>query len=326
MELPAARGPMSEVIIAGLKRSPGTPFDRAWFRARAGSVAAPLADDDLQLTLAVCCELHFRGFTDVDEGWEWDPGLIGARTEMEAVFEDALRSACTYPTTSTDISRALRELVAADDGPNISAYMARRATIDEFREFIAQRSVYQLREADPHTFGIPRLHGVAKSALVEIQSDEYGGGTPGRMHSDLYAQLMRGVELPATYGHFWNIAFGETFAALNAMSLFGLHRRLRSALIGHLAALEMTSTEPNRRYGNGLRRLGYDADVTQFYDEHVEADAVHEQLACVDLCGSFVAEDPGSVADVLFGARCCLWLDARLAERLLTRWSVAAVA
>lgn len=326
MKLPVARGPISDTIIAGLKNSPGGAFDQVWFAAAAGRIAEPLADDDLQLALAACYERHFRGFSDVDERWEWDPGLIAVRAELETVFEKALRRRCTYSMTSTDICAALRELVAADDGPNLSAYLARRATIDEFREFVAQRSVYHLREADPHTFGIPRLHGAAKSALVEIQSDEYGGGIPGRMHSELYAQLMRGVGLPTAYGHFWNDAFGETFATVNAMSLFALHRRLRAPLVGHLAALEMTSTAPNRRYGNGLRRLGYGPDVTRFYDEHVEADAVHEQLACVDLCGSLVTEDPSAADDVLFGARCCMWLDARLAGRLLTRWNAAAVA
>jgi hypothetical protein len=48
----------------------------------------------------------------------------------------------------------------------------------------------------------------------------------------------------------------------------------------------MTSSIPNRAYANGLRRLGGDADATAFYDEHVEADAVHEQIAAHDLCGS----------------------------------------
>ena len=63
------------------------------------------------------------------------------------------------------------------------------------------------------------------------------------------------------------------------MSLFGLHRRWRGAALGHLAAVEMTSSEPSRRYSAGLRRLGFDERVTVFYDEHVEADAVHEQIA-----------------------------------------------
>ena len=55
----------------------------------------------------------------------------------------------------------------------------------------------------------------------------------------------------------------------------------------------MTSSEPSRRYSAGLRRLGFDERTTVFYDEHVEADAVHEQIASVDMCGSLVAEEPG---------------------------------
>ena len=54
----------------------------------------------------------------------------------------------------------------------------------------------------------------------------------------------------------------------------------------------MTSSEPSRRYSAGLRRLGFDERATVFYDEHVEADAVHEQIASVDMCGSLVAEEP----------------------------------
>ena len=63
------------------------------------------------------------------------------------------------------------------------------------------------------------------------------------------------------------------------MTLFGLHRRLRGAIAGHLAAFEMTSSLPNRTYGDGFRRLGFGGDVTGYFDEHVEADAVHEQIA-----------------------------------------------
>jgi hypothetical protein len=140
------------------------------------------------------------------------------------------------------------------------------------------------------------------------------------MHSELFAELMCALDLPTDYGHFWEQAMAETLATINVMSLFGLHRRFRAALIGHLASLEMTSTVPNRRYGNGLRRLGYGPEATRFYDEHVEADAVHEQVACVDLCGSLTHNDPTAGVDVLFGARCCLGLDVRFGAALLARW------
>jgi hypothetical protein len=105
------------------------------------------------------------------------------------------------------------------------------------------------------------------------------------------------------------------------MSLFGLHRRLRGALAGHLAAFEMTSSEPNRRYASGLRRLGGDSAATAFYDEHVTADAVHEQIAAHDLCGSLAASEPGLAPDILFGAAAALLLDARFAGHLLDRWA-----
>ena len=62
-----------------------------------------------------------------------------------------------------------------------------------------------------------------------------------------------------------------TLATVNLMSLFGLHRRLRGAIVGHLALFEMTSSIPNRRYANGLRRLGFDDPAaTEFFDEHVD--------------------------------------------------------
>jgi hypothetical protein len=182
------------------------------------------------------------------------------------------------------------------------------------------RSVYHLKEGDPHSFAIPRLVGKAKSAMVEIQADEYGGGSADRMHSELFAGMMRDLGLDATYGVLWDAAPAAAFASVNTMSLFGLHRRWRAAAAGHLAAVEMTSSEPSRRYSTGLKRLGFAGRTTVFYDEHVEADAVHEQIAAVDMCGSLVADDPSLRADVLFGAACALAVDALAATDLLAAW------
>ena len=113
------------------------------------------------------------------------------------------------------------------------------------------------------------------------------------MHSALFAQTMRAVGLSDTYGALLERRQPRRPSpSVNAISMLGLHRRHRGALAGHLAALEMTSTEPNRNYGNGLRRLGLGPAATAFFDEHVEADAVHEQVAAVDLCGALVAAEP----------------------------------
>ena len=99
-----------------------------------------------------------------------------------------------------------------------------------------------------------------------------------------------------------------------------LHRRWRGAIAGHLAAFEMTSSLPNRRYGNALRRLGFGARATDFFDEHVEADAVHENVAAVDLAGGLAHQEPAVAADVLWGARALLDVEARWASHLLDAW------
>jgi hypothetical protein len=322
MQLPKPRGPLSAALSTDLA---GGRTLGARTRSAAETLAAaatdPLTDDDLQLSLAICYELHYRGFDEVDDGWEWDPELLRLRALLEQRHTDALRALVgELPGTGAPVEEQLAAVIAADDGPSLSRYLARHGTLERWREYLTLRSVYHLKEGDPHTWAVPRIGGRAKAALVEIQADEYGGGTPERMHSRLFAGMMRSLGLDDGYGALWDAAPAVAFSSVNTMSLFGLHRRWRGACLGHLSAVEMTSSEPSRRYSIGLRRLGFGEETTVFYDEHVEADAVHEQIAAVDMCGSLVAEDPALTADVLFGARCSLAMDALAAQALLGAW------
>ena len=189
------------------------------------------------------------------------------------------------------------------------------------REFLIHRSAYQLKEADPHSWAIPRLSGSPKAALVEIQADEYGGGRPERMHARLFADTLEALGLDPRYGAYLERLPAATLATVNLMSLFGLHRRLRGALVGHLALFEMTSSIPNRRYADGLRRLGCDSRAaTHFFDEHVTADAVHEAVAAVDLAGGLARQEPELAEDILWGASALVEVEGRWARALLDAW------
>ena len=154
---------------------------------------------------------------------------------------------------------------------------------------MTQRSLYHLKESDPTAFVLPRLDGPAKAALAELLYDEYGGGRPDRLHATLFARALEGCGLDPAYGAYVDLTPGYTLAVNNAMSLFGLHRRLRGAALGHLAAFEATSSLPCRRIASGIRRLGLPDAVWDYFDEHVEADAVHEQVALRNICGTLVA-------------------------------------
>ena len=183
------------------------------------------------------------------------------------------------------------------------------------------RSAYQLKEADPHSWALPRLHGRPKAAMIEIQADEYGGGDPRRIHAVLFARAMDALGLDSRYGAYVDRTPAITLATVNLMSMLGLQRRLRGAIVGHLALFEMTSSVPNRRYGNGLRRLGFGAEATAFYDEHVVADAVHENVAAVDLAGGLARQDPTLAPDILWGAAALAELEGRFARHLLDCWA-----
>ena len=60
--------------------------------------------------------------------------------------------------------------------------------------------------------------------------------------------------------------------------------------------------------------------MTAFYDEHVEADSVHEEIAAWQLAGGLCAAEPELTRDVLFGARAVLALEGRWAGHLLDCW------
>jgi hypothetical protein len=215
---------------------------------------------------------------------------------------------------------ALRAIADADEAPSVSTYIERSASLPQVLEFVVHRSAYQLKEADPHSFALPRLWGPPKAAMVEIQADEYGGGRPERIHAQLFADSMAALGLDARYGAYVDRIPGVTLATVNLMSMLGLQRRWRGALVGHLALFEMTSSLPNGRYARGLRRLGFDGAATAFFDEHVEADAVHENLAAVDLAGGLARQQPELACDVLWGARALVDVEARWARHLMDAW------
>jgi pyrroloquinoline quinone (PQQ) biosynthesis protein C len=319
-ELPAARGHTTAALLAALRKPPHhlppIPLPRH---------DDPLADEDLQLALYLCYELHYRGLPGVDERWEWSPSLLALRGALETQFEQALSEAVgpapEPPPHPDEFDVALRAIEAADGGASLSRYVEREATLEQFKEFLIHRSAYQLKEADPHSWAIARLTGAPKAALVEIQADEYGGGRAERMHARLFADAMEALGLDSRYGAYLEVIPAATLATVNLMSLCGLHRRLRGAIAGHLALFEMTSSIPNRRYAGGLRRLGVDDPAaTEFFDEHVEADAVHEAIAAVDLAGGLARAEPQLAQDILWGARALVVLERRWADSLLSAW------
>jgi hypothetical protein len=182
------------------------------------------------------------------------------------------------------------------------------------------RSLYHLKEADPHAFVIPRLSGTAKAAFVAVEYDEYGAGRGERVHQRLFADLLQAADLDATYLGYLDDVPADTLAVVNLMSLFGLHRHLRGAAVGHFAATEISSPPGSNRIVQALERMGAPQPCARFYREHVEADAVHEQVVRLDVVGDLVAREPALDRDVVFGIRAWQVVEDRLADHMMACW------
>ncbi len=309
--LPEGRGPLSGAVAAYLRGTGPLPPDEA-------VRTADVYGGDLQLALYLCYELHYRGFAGVDPELEWDPRLLATRRAMEQRFLGALRADTPV---HDSVAEALKELlVEPAEGAGVSHYLRDEGELWQLREYAAHRSLYHLKEADPHAWVLPRLWGRAKAGMAAVEFDEYGGGRPERVHARLFADLMEDLGLDPAYGRYLDAGCAPMLALVNLMSLLGLHRSLRGALVGHFAAVEITSSPGSRRLAEAMRRTGAGGAAEFFYDEHVEADAVHEQIVRRDVIGGLLAEEPHLADDVVFGIDVTEYLEQRLGDHLLSLW------
>jgi hypothetical protein len=312
--VPRPRGDLSDTVARTLRDPAADPRG-----------TEPSGPEDAALTLWMLHELHYRGFDDVDDRAEWDHRLLEVRVGLEDELEGRLRERFPgAPEETPDLAASLFEMIEKFEGASLAAYVHRDATLEQVRHLMEVRSVYHLKEADPSSWLIPRLRGEAQAALVELQYDEYGGGRVERLHAGLFARGLEDMGLDPTSGTYVDRAPVEVLEQNNALTLFGLHRRLRAAAMGHLAAFEATSSMPSRRMAQGLRRLGAPESMARYYDEHVEADAVHEQLAVRAICVPMVQAEPHLRDDLFLGVFTCLDQEDRVARRLLDTWGVAA--
>ncbi|OBG29003.1 iron-containing redox enzyme family protein [Mycobacterium sp. E3198] len=316
--LPTAHGPLSTAVRHALV---GPPSHDHLARIGASVRDSDPYGLDLQLALCMCYELHYRGFAGVDPDWEWNPALLHLRAELERVFLAGVRRDVGPIEPGRTAAAEMAEIsIEPADGTGPSYYLRDTGSWEQMREYFAHRSLYHLKEGDPHAFAIPRLLGTAKAAFVAVEFDEYGAGRGPRLHQQLFADLLVAADLDSTYLGYLDAVPAESLAVVNLMSLFGLHRSRRGAAVGHFASTEITSPPGSRRMVQALRRMGAPSACIGFYSEHVEADAVHEQVVRIDVVGDLVAREPHLDADVVFGMRAHAAVENRLADQLMDSW------
>ena len=327
MRLPSPRGTLTTGLFPALRGIAPLQVDElVALVCDADSGGSALEDDDVHTALWATYQLHYAGFDDVDDRWEWDPDLLRLRRALEDRFlaelrfrtADLVQESLAAEGPVADRLFAMTEKV---EGPALAAYLRRDATREQMTELLVQRSIHNLQESDPQAFVLPRVGGRPKVSLAELLYDEFGAGRPERLHSGLFARGLAECGLDDEPGAYVSVVPGVTLAFMNAMNLLSLHRGHAAAALGHFGAYEATSSVPSRLVVAAVERLGFPASVRAYFDEHVEADAVHEQLALREICGGIAAADPSLVPDLFFGAAVCLLTDADVSRHLLSAWS-----
>jgi hypothetical protein len=285
--------------------------------------AAPNGDDDEQLALWSLQQLSFRRLDGVDPRWEEEPSFLAVRHRLELRMEQRLRDEVQIPSCAPEeLPAALVDLVGSAGGPSLSRWVAERGTLDHLRELVTHRAAYQLQEADPHSFAIPRMEATpAKSALLQLQLDEYGGHEPTQAHALLFERTMEAVDLEPLAD--LDRLPAATLATNTLLSWLGRSRRLLPACLGHLAVFELTSVEPMARYAATCRRLLPEPAATtaaRFYDVHVAADGLHGTVATDRLLAGFAEDHPDESDEVLFGAAALLRVERRFADHTVGAW------
>jgi hypothetical protein len=126
--------------------------------------------------------------------------------------------------------------------------------------------------------------------------------------------------LDPTYGAYVDRLPGITLTTCSLVSLFGLHRRWRGALVGHLALFEMCSVGPMGRYQAALERMGLNRSATRFYEQHVIADERHQTVALHDMVTGLLDQEPLLGGEVVFGARALAAVEALFTQHVLDAW------
>lgn len=314
--LPEPRGEISQWVIDHLHDPHSTS-------PRPVVLDNTLDDEDATLALYVLYELSYRGFAGVADDREADLALLAMRGELEAAFTANLVEAVDAPqgVDPREVPVLLRELLdTPSDAPSISAKCESSGTHRQLREQAILRAAYQQKEADAHSWLLPRLDGEAKAHVVRIQYDEYGEGRRKDIHAELFNLHLERLGLDASYGAWSDHIPGVALAGVNLASMFGIHRRWRGAAIGHLTHFEMSSVPVMAAVSTALGRLGYDSWTRLFYDVHVVADAEHQTLAADHLVPALLADEPHLADDVLFGAHALQALERRLASHTVGAW------
>jgi hypothetical protein len=294
--------------------------------------ATPVDRRDRFLTLLRIYDLHTAPLEVVGDAVRHQhvPEIAEVKNRLEAAWLDELETAWEEAgalagcRTAEEVVQAMRAVAARDRLPAAYKWLAKTATWEQVVEFLALEGGPDGGFDDLIAVCQVGLSGTAKLELAKNFWDEMGQGDLAAVHTQLHADLVAAVDMPA-------IPRPELpVAALERVALGGLmatNRWLQPEMIGALGLLELQAGPRCRLVLQAFDRLGAPEGAYPFYVEHAEVDPVHGKdwmdKAIEPLAGERPEWGPRMVKGAWWRSTVNLAFFAALQERLLEQSAAA---
>ncbi|HVK98491.1 MAG TPA: iron-containing redox enzyme family protein [Dongiaceae bacterium] len=161
----------------------------------------------------------------------------------------------------------------ADNETEESRYVRTEMSRAEFRVLVQEFALDGLTEAQSFYYIMPRLPLTAQLPMLRILIDEFGSANPQRMHTALYVNLLRELELPQTTEPYLELIGDDSFAFVNQFYWMTVRADDPSYFAGAITYLESVIPHFFPCYVDACSRLGIHAH--HYYSEHCHIDRFH---------------------------------------------------
>jgi hypothetical protein len=236
---------------------------------------------------------------------ERSPYLLALRHRVETAWQAWELEAHHLPTLQREPVRAgLLARAARDvDAPFSPAGMYFRddASLTAYRRLVAIMSVDGLVEASQLSRTLGGVANDVHATMTRLLLEEYGGGRPGRKHSDFFRTMLESLDMATAPEAYLDLVPWEVLACINHSFLLSDRKRLFLRYVGGLLYTEVSVPSAYRAYHAAGERLGLPRTATAYWDLHVKEDARHGPWMLHDVALPLAARYPEDAWELLLG-------------------------
>ena len=152
-------------------------------------------------------------------------------------------------------------------------FVEERITLEQFRILVQEFALDGLTEAQSFYYIMPRLPLPAQLPMLRILIDEFGSANPSRMHTTLYINLLKELQMPTDIPYYLEKISDAGFAFVNHFYWLTIRADDPSYFAGSITYLESIIPHLFPCYTTACKRLGIKAH--HYYSEHCHIDHFH---------------------------------------------------